>query len=793
MKPLRHATLSILTLFILSSAYASDWKGQWIWQEEDGPDNSWVAFRKSFQLSEKPTQAIASIAVDSKYWLWVNGKLVRFEGGRAGAPSMAKPWKREKDVWTRPASEKPRNTWYQEIDIAPYLRQGENLVAILVWHWGRETHKGTHIDSGNGGLYFQLDLPSKTIASDKTWKAKQHPAYAIDSGEIDRSVVQYDVAFDANRSLGDWTDKAWYKLGYDSNNWPTATEKGAPPTAPWYQLVFDNIPPLQDHGLRDYPSHASSSFPFVSDGSEIRARLPFNKQITPYIELESENGGETVFITTDNRLNRIDASYTTRPGKQSFECFSWMSGHEIVYQVPAGVKILGLKYRWLSVGEIEGSLTISDHDLQRLWDMGANTLMVCARDNFMDCPDRERALWIGDVADQVSYLFYVMGPDGRALLKRAIESTFLFSEDGSYGALGPLRIRELPSQSLQFVHQCVWEYYLNTGDREIIEFALPYIHTYLAKWEMGDDGLPKYQRGTSPDRWDWVDWGKKETHDKPVIQVALYYSALEAAQKMAELVEDSNKSEWCAKRMQSIKAAFDDAYWTGNYYSSDSGNLQDDRANALAILSGLATADKHQAVVENILIPNHFCSPHFEWMVNLAMCKAGYTEAAIERMTTRYRKQIDNKKLTTLWEMLPRGGSYNHAWNAPNTVIAREIAGIVPTQAGWRTFEITPDLLDIDELNQTIPSVAGEIEFGWKRTENFIHFQLTVPAESSSILNIPFTALENTPEALYVNGSLLWTPKASGASPGSNLTILKSDDQHVSISVPQGDWAFELR
>ena len=52
-----------------------------------------------------------------------------------------------------------------------------------------------------------------------------------------------------------------------------------------------------------------------------------------------------------------------------------------------------------------------------------NTLFVCARDNFMDCPDRERALWIGDVADQTSYLFYSMDDAGRKLLRMAIIST----------------------------------------------------------------------------------------------------------------------------------------------------------------------------------------------------------------------------------------------------------------------------------------------------------------------------------------------------------------------------------
>ncbi|MBD5780073.1 glycoside hydrolase [Pelagicoccus sp. NFK12] len=730
--------LVLVVSALRSSAVGSEnWNGHWIWQDAESPGQSWVAFRKVFDLDEKPSEALASIAVDTKYWLWVNGRLVRFEGGRAGAPSMAQPWKRVKPVEEMPASEKPRNTWYQQLDLAPYLVEGENTVAILVWHWGRETHKGYHIDSGQGGLYFQLDLPNKTLSSDSSWRAIQHPAYDPEAGEVDRMVVRSDVAFDANKSLGDWTEKAWYKNNYNDASWPAATEKGRVPDAPWHDLVLDDVPHLFDHGLKSYTAFSSGHFPFVSDGTPIKARLPANLQVTPYLVIESQSGGELITIETENKLNRVETYYTTRPGKQAYEGYSWMNGHEVIYDIPAGVTVHDLKYRWLSVGQIEGSLTTSDGDLQRLWDMGANTLMVCARDNFMDCPDRERALWIGDVADQTSYLFYVMGDDGRALLRRAIRSTFLFSEDGSYGALGPLRLRDLLSQNLQFAFQCVWEYYLNTGDRETLEFSLPYIRTYLAKWEMGDDGLPILLTGTSPDRWNWYDWGVKETQDITILQTALYYAALDSLRKMADELGEPETSAWAAKRLASMKAAFDQAYWTGNYYSSVPEKLQDDRANAIAILSGLAGHERYEAIVENVLIPNHYCSPHFEWMVNLAMFDAGYPEAAIERMTTRYRGQIDREWLTTLYEKFPNGGSYNHAWNAPNAIIARRIAGIEPTTPGWKEFVITPTLLDIEHLHQKVPSIAGVIEFGWDRTQDTTVFKIKVPEGTQAQFKLP--------------------------------------------------------
>jgi len=52
--------------------------GQWIWLADNGPANTWSAFRKKVTLASVPASARALIAADSKYWLWitVNGAAV---------------------------------------------------------------------------------------------------------------------------------------------------------------------------------------------------------------------------------------------------------------------------------------------------------------------------------------------------------------------------------------------------------------------------------------------------------------------------------------------------------------------------------------------------------------------------------------------------------------------------------------------------------------------------------------------------------------------------------------------
>lgn len=111
------------------------WKAQWINTERcQSATNTWLIYRKSFGVTDVPNQLIARIAADSKYWLWINDQLVIFEGGLKRGPS-------------------PSGTYYDPVDIAPYLTKGSNTIAILLWHFGKDGF--SHINSGKAALLFE--------------------------------------------------------------------------------------------------------------------------------------------------------------------------------------------------------------------------------------------------------------------------------------------------------------------------------------------------------------------------------------------------------------------------------------------------------------------------------------------------------------------------------------------------------------------------------------------------------------------------------------------------------------
>jgi len=138
----------IFLLFMVQSLCAQEhWNAYRITDyENQNQSNTWIDFLKTVEISSVPSKAVAKIACDSKYWLWINGELVVFEGQLKRGPT-------------------PRDTYYDEVDLAPNLKPGKNTIAVLVWYFGKDGF--SHKSSGQAGLVFQCD--ELGIKSDKSW------------------------------------------------------------------------------------------------------------------------------------------------------------------------------------------------------------------------------------------------------------------------------------------------------------------------------------------------------------------------------------------------------------------------------------------------------------------------------------------------------------------------------------------------------------------------------------------------------------------------------------------------
>ncbi|MEU5334166.1 discoidin domain-containing protein [Streptomyces asoensis] len=763
------------------AAAAVSWTAKWIWAPSSSV-NQWVAFRRSFTLGSAPSKAVTQIAADSKYWLWVNGTMVVFEGGLKRGPNRT-------------------DTYYDEIDLAPYLKSGGNTVALLVWYFGKQGF--SHNSIGKGGLLFQSDIqagPTTRLVSDASWKHTVHPGYANNTGgtQVNFRLPESNVYYDARNSTA---MTGWESPGYDDSGWSAPTDLGAAGAAPWNGLVQRPIPHFRHSGLKAYVNAAS--LPSTGQGATaVSAVLPSNIQVTPYLKVDAP-AGAVIGVQTDHYDDgagltgiepgtqyNVRATYVCKGGVQEFEALAWMSGTAVRYTIPAGVGILDLKYRESGYDtDFAGSFTSSDAFLDTLWGKAARTMYVNMRDNYMDCPTRERSQWWGDVVNQLKEGFYTFDTRSHALGAKAISQLASWQQPG--GALyspvpSTIWTAELPVQMLA----SVWSfgtYHLYTGNTDAVTGAYPAVTAYLDLWSLDADGLVGHRAGD----WDWEDWGSNI--DARLLDNCWYHLALGTAITLAGLSGNSGDvPAWQAKR-DSIRANFDRVLWSssGNAYRSPGYDGDtDDRGNALAVVAGLAPATRERAITE-VLRTHLNASPYMEFYVLEALYLMGAATVAEERMRNRFAAQVADPACHTLWEVWEKAaGTDNHAWNGgPLYALSAYAAGIRPTEPGWATYDVVPQTGTLTKIDTVVPTVKGDVRFGITRGGDQVALTLTSPIGTTARVGVP--TYRGASPVIEAGGTTVYS---GGSSTGgvSGLTYAGKDSSYVYFTLQPGGWTFSV-
>lgn len=215
-------------------------RGKWIWRDRGvafpfstflantDPKldaNLFVLFRRSFHLDDAPRASPLRISADGRYELFVNGAFI----GRG------------------PARCDPQFQYYDEHDVAPLLRAGENTVAVLVHSYGMDTswYELPRTDwsraFGCGGLFVECDaIPA--LDTSANWRYIVSDAW---ERETEPGRVGFVEVLDARR-----LDDAWTAAAFDDSGWLPAIELTipgigiAPDAEPFPYMVARDIPPL---------------------------------------------------------------------------------------------------------------------------------------------------------------------------------------------------------------------------------------------------------------------------------------------------------------------------------------------------------------------------------------------------------------------------------------------------------------------------------------------------------------------------------------------------------------------
>lgn len=725
----------------------TDWNGaKWIWASTTSV-NSYVAFRKTFSLDKVPAEAVANIAAESKYYLWMNEELAVFDGAsKRGAT--------------------PYDGFYEQVDLADYLKQGENTLVILVSYNGRGGNSS--VDPGKAGLLFQMQAGDVTVVSDSSFKANRLRAYrnqgllGADWPNYSQSsmLAEWNVYYDARESVGDYTAS-----DFDDSSWENATvvtEAGGQPFNDTYLSVI----PLMKFD-KEYTFLESEYIgQKLTQDTIITIDLPENMQFSPYFELTAESSGlRFTYYTNTLTSQGIDSfrdDYVTAGGAQTYESLPWRSGSQLIIEAPAGITFTKIGYRRSGYdSERSGSFVTENEDVNTLWEKAVNTLLICMRDTYMDCPERERSPYIGDAANQIGETFYSLDENSWAMTKKTILNIIGWTKtDNCIPLRSPsLATNENPVQTLNFLVS-VYEYLLYTGDEATVRLFYPVAVNYLKLWELNDDGSIVYRDGTFM----WVDWG--DGADAEVLQNCWYYYALSSTQKLAKALGISSDEAFFTERIQKVAAGFAKFKKQGGY---SSGTAYDDRANAMAVVSGLAEEDMYDEIL-NVLTTTYGASPYMEKFVEEALCLMGEYEACLTRMLTRYQPMIDDKD-STLWELWEKdAGTINHGWTGGSlTVLSKYFGGISPESAGYGSYSIR--LTDVfSSLSMSVVTPEGTLSYSIKRAE-----------DGTVTISL---------EAIDADGSL-YIPASWGTVAAGSATVTKDGDFNV-VALAKGSYTITV-
>lgn len=198
----------------------------WIpgWESADQRKCHLVYFRKIFEVPEAPKSLRIRISADSRYKLWVNGTLA--EVG---------PVKGDRLVW-----------YADEVELAPYLVAGENVLAAEVLRYPLEPGKGNHgiFRTVVPGLYvaeltddaaaaYCFGTVAELVTERDYTVVSQDMGYGISGGtswkcreEQDFSIVSESMFFAPLQILeertGDAASAGWRLSGYDDADWMPA-------------------------------------------------------------------------------------------------------------------------------------------------------------------------------------------------------------------------------------------------------------------------------------------------------------------------------------------------------------------------------------------------------------------------------------------------------------------------------------------------------------------------------------------------------------------------------------------
>lgn len=391
----------------------------------------------------------------------------------------------------------------------------------------------------------------------------------------------------------------------------------------------------------------------------------------------------------------------------------------------------------------QGSFACSDSQLSQIWDISTRTLKLCMEDTYTDCPLYEQTHWVGDARNESLFGYGVFGAED--LAKRCINITAQSLEHYPFAGCQTPSCWDtlLPAWSFLWGIS-VWDYYWQTADQEFVKEYLPAVIANLKGTArcMNQDGL------FSGPFWNMFDWSGADQGPNTVIHNSMFMvGAIDAALKLSEAIGGSPEDAWLKETRQTLVAAIN-KLWDPQKKSYPDSIHNDGKISGstcqhtsfLSLLYDIVEPENREAAIANVLNPPQnmvkIGSPFAILYLYETLEKLGQQDVIIQDIYKNYLPMLEIGS-TTVWESFPGGTtiptfptrSHCHAWSsAPSRFLPRVILGIVPTEPGSATVEISPRVYQLTWAEGSLATTQGVIKVRWKIEGKTLHIFCSAPS-----------------------------------------------------------------
>lgn len=502
------------------------------------------------------------------------------------------------------------------------------------------------------------------------------------------------------------------------------------------------------------------------------------------ITLSSPVGGEKVEILLGEKYDllrkRIDRNtkpfctlkkleITLEKGCHTYRpCIERSSG---LLSSPAGFEVVPFRYCEISgiPGELckedllqlavfgnvdlsKASFTSSEPLLDKVWDLCHYTIKATSLFGYFIDGERERLPYEGD--SYINALSYYACENHYRIARNTLEYL--------------MKTPTWPTEYMLLMIPLFRDYYLYSGDREMLEKYYPMLKEKLLLFYAMDDVLLNVRKvheqytdeelsartGLTPHfaHWarDMVEWppdnrddydfgpvttGLKDKDPKNekywkgmefaginFVPNAFHKWALDTMALISDELGDNEYAVFCRNRAQAVtRRLYETMYNREEHRFLDSPSARGTAlmTDVMSVYAGIAGKEDYPFIAERLKKKKMACGVYGSQFLLTALFRLGCREEAINLMA-------DPASPRSWWNMMRTGATitmetwsdydggdrrdWTHAWaTAPLNVISREMFGLKPLSGGFRSFSLSPDISFLEWVSLVQPTIHGPI------------------------------------------------------------------------------------